>query len=610
MRNFRNAALILTGCLAFLHSALTAQAGVEKIKSVLAKVDSEKKISVVIDVTGPVNYYLFKVQNPPRLVAEFTSTLVEIKKKEISLDNTFVSKIRAGQYKGYPVKISRLVFDLTTDNVFYDALAVGNKIYLTVAAVPELAKVAVPAPSSRTKSVSKKTKRTGKKAIARNVPTSEHRKKVKEIKSLAEAPPGKEGRGQAPAATVPDEAPQVKTEGGFLQISKKRISLNFHEADIRMILRAIADQSGVNFIYGSDVEGTITLKLKDVAFDDAIRLILKLSGLVVEKEADNIIRVLTPEELKKERSQAVQFTRVLPLKYTVAKEIKNHLSAIKIEGMQAIIGEDSLTNSIIVTASPQGLEKYRELINVLDVKPRQVLIEATLLEVDYSEGLDLGIAWGLSNFNVYKKGDGSSNLLTGTLDSIGAAQTVGTVGNPALSFTIGGLLNSNQFTATINALQKRSKAKLLSRPKIVTLNTEEATLMSGESLPYTETTVGSGGATTTSTKFTSVGVELKVKPTIHSEEFVTLEVKPKVSTLRQMLPSGPWTAERAATTKVMVRSGETVVIGGLIKEDDLKAAEQFPLLGELPIIGYLFKHQQETKDRVELLVFLKPTILE
>ncbi|MFH1352046.1 MAG: secretin and TonB N-terminal domain-containing protein [bacterium] len=585
-----------TGLIVF-SSVLTAQNGHEKIRSVNAKVDSEQKISVVIDVTGPVNYYLFKISNPPRLVAEFTSALIEIKKKEITLD-TFVKEIRIGQYKSIPVEISRIVFDLTTDDVFYDALAVGNKIYLTVATAPELAKVSVPEPEPKQSPVSKRTALSGKKSIARNTPTSEHRKKVEEINAAVEEPAG-EGRG-----TVPDEAPQVKASGGFLQISRRRISLNFHEADIRMVLRAIAEQTGVNFIYGSDVEGTITLKLKDVAFDDAIRLILKLSGLVVEQEADNIIRVITPEELKNERSKAIQFTRVMSLKYTIAGDIKKQLEAVKIEGINPIIGDDPLTNSVIITASPQGLEKYGELISVFDVKPRQVLIEASLLEVDYSEGLDLGIAWGMSNFSIDKKG------LTGSLDSVGAAQTVGTVGTPALTFTIGGLLNSNQFNATINALQKRGKAKLLSRPKIVALNMEDAKIISGESLPYTETTIGSGGATTTSTKFTSVGVELTVTPTIHSGEFVTLKVKPKVSTLRQMLPAGPWTAEREATTKVMVKSGDTVVIGGLIKEEDLKAVEQFPLLGDLPIIGYLFKHQQETKDRVELLVFLKPIILE
>ncbi|MFH1957966.1 MAG: secretin N-terminal domain-containing protein [bacterium] len=603
MRNFRrNAVLAVAVCLVFFSSRLPAQNGLEKIRSVNASVDSEKKLSVVIDVTGPVNYYLFKVQNPPRLVAEFTSALIEIEKKEITLDRSFVKKIRVGQYKSIPVEISRIVFDLITDDVFYDALSVGNKIYMTVAAAPELAKVSVPEPEPKQAPVSKRTVLSGKKSIARNIPTSEHRKKVEEINAAGE--PVAEKEEETPPEEDAYEATMVKATYGFLQISRKRISLNFHEADIRMVLRAIAEQTGVNFIYGSDVEGTITLKLKDVAFDDAIRLILKLSGLVVEKEADNIIRIITPEELKNERSKAIQFTRVMPLKYTIAEDIKKQLDKIKIEGITPIIGDDPLTNSVIITASPQGLEKYGELISVFDVKPRQVLIEASLLEVDYSEGLDLGIAWGMSNFDIDKKG------LTGSLDSVGAAQTVGTVGVPALTFTIGGLLNSNQFNATINALQKRNKAKLLSRPKIVALNKENAKIVSGESLPYTETTIGSGGATTTSTKFTSVGVELTVTPTIHSEEYVTLEVKPKVSTLRQMLPAGPWTAEREATTKVMVKSGDTVVIGGLIKEEDLKAVEQFPLLGDLPIIGYLFKHQQETTDRVELLVFLKPIILE
>jgi len=591
----------LAGLIVF-YSALSAQNNFEKLKSISIEDYSEEKVSVIIDITGPANYYLFRISNPPRLVAEFTSTLVGIEKKDITLKNSLIKKIRIGQYKDIPVKISRIVFDLTAGNIFYDTLAIGNRVYLTVATTSELAKVSIPEPKPR--ETLRKRSSAAKTSIARNIPPPEHRKKVEEIKSAV---------AEKEESKPPEEAevfvPEVKIEGGSLQISKRRISLNFHEADIRMVLKAIAEQTEINFIYGSDVEGTITLKLKDVTFDDAMRLILKLSGLVVVKEADNIVRIITPEELKSESSEAVQFTRVVPLKYTCAEDIKKQLTAVTIEGLTAVIGEDSLTNSIILTASPQGLERYRELVSIFDVKPRQVLIEASLLEVDYSEGFDLGIAWGLSNFNVYKKGDGSSDLLTGSIDSM-KGKTIGTLGTPALTFTIGGLLNANQFNATINALQKRNKTKLLSKPKIVALNTEEAKIVSSEALPYTTTVVDPNGIITTSINFTEVGIELTVTPTIHSEEYVTLKVKPRVTTLRQQTAAGPWTAMREATTKVMVKSGETVVIGGLIKEEDLKAVEQFPLLGDLPILGYLFKHQQETKDRVELLIFLKPTILE
>ncbi|MCD6423251.1 MAG: secretin and TonB N-terminal domain-containing protein [Elusimicrobia bacterium] len=567
----------------------------EKITGLKVKVATPQKISVEINLTNPVNYYFFNLSNPPRFVAEFTSALVDIKKKEISPKNSFVKKIRIGQYKDTPIKISRVVFDLNTDKVFHDAVLSGDTIYLVVATKEELAKVKLPVPTT----VSRKSRKR-KPKISRNVPTPEHRKKVEEIKKQ---------QAQLQQEIPQEEYPtKVETAGGFLKVSRKPISVNFYQADIRAVLNAIAEQTGINIIYGPDVQGTITLKLKNVAFDDALRLILKLSGLVVEKEAENIIRVLTPETLKRERSKGVQFTRVLSLKYTDAEDIKARLSSIKIEGISANITSDPLTNTIILTTTPDGLEKYQELIKIFDVKPRQVLIEASVVEVDYYEGLDLGITWKYENFDVYDKN--TNNSLQGTVEAFtGTGQTVGSIGAPAGYFSIGGILNANQFTMVMNMLKRKNKTKTLSRPKVIAMNGEEAKILSGEKVPYTQTTVTTTGSTQ-STSFTDVGIKLTVKPIIHSDEYVTMEVHPEVSSIREMRAEGPWIITREAETKVLAKNGEVIVIGGLIKEEDIKAAEQLPILGDLPILGYLFKHQQDTNDRVELLVFLKPIIIE
>ncbi|MCD6412979.1 MAG: AMIN domain-containing protein [Elusimicrobia bacterium] len=566
----------------------------EKIKDVRVKVDSAKKISVVIDVTGPVNYYLFKVSNPARLVAEFTSTELGTAKREIPVKSSFVKKIRLGQFKDTPVKISRLVFDLSGENVYYDAVTIGNTVRIAVANSTAAAKVVIPSVISS--SAKKKIKR-----IARNIPTAAHKKKVEEIKKSQGETVSSESLAEKPA---PFKVDKIETEGGFPKISTRKISINFYETDVRMIFKAIAEQTGINIIYGPDVQGTVTLKLKDVSFDDAMRLILKMSGLVVKKEADNIIRVLTPGQLSKERSQATQFTRVLSLKYTRAEDVKKQLSSIKIQGISATISDDPLTNSLIITTSPEGLEKYQELINIFDVKPRQVLIEASMMEVDYNDGLDLGISWGLSNFNVINKGN---SKVTGSVQTI--QNTVGTLGTPSLTFALGGVINNNKFNATMTMLQKKGKTKKLLNPRIVAMNNEKAEILSGEKVPYSQTTVTTSGSTQ-STSFTDVGVKLEVTPTIHSENYVTLEIHPEVSTIREFRPEGPWIVTREATTKVMVKNGEMVVIGGLIKEEDLKSIEQIPILGELPILGYLFKHQQDTNDRVELFIFLKPVILD
>lgn len=571
----------------------------EKIKNVSVKADSADTLSVVVDMTAPTNYYLFKISNPPRLVIEFTSTMVEADKKEIDVKDCFIKKVRVGQYKDAPIKIARIVFDLPTDEVYYDALSAGDQILVAISSKSGKAVVKIPAMIQQKKSAAKS-------AIERNVPTPDHKSKVKEIKETGET-------AATEVADVPVETMgEMTTHGGVLQISKKIISVNFYQTDIRTILRAVSEQTGINIIYGPDVQSNVTLKLKDVTFDDALRIILKMSGLVVEKEAENIIRIITPAALKDERSRSVQFTRVLPLKYTRAADIKTQLTAIKVEGIAATIGEDPLTNSIVLTTTPEGITKYQELISIFDVKPRQVLIEASIMEVGYSDGLNLGIAWQASGFNAYNKD--ANNLVKGAVQNSPAA-TPGLSGLPALNTTsiglslaVGGLINSNQFSSLIEALQQKGKAKTLATPKIVTMNNVQASILSGDQVPYSNTTVSSAGSTQT-TEFTNVGIQLDVTPTIHSDEYVTLEVKPKVSSY-QMSTAGPIITTREANTTVMVKSNETVVIGGLINEKDLEAVEQMPILGDLPILGYLFKRHQSSKDRVELLVFLKPIILD
>jgi len=585
-----------------LVSSLVCAQEFEKIKNVQASVDSSDALTVIVDMTSPANYYLFKISNPPRLVIEFTSTLVEMKKKDIKVKNCFIKKIRVGQYKDEPIKIARIVFDLSGDEVYYDALSAGDQVIISISSKADKAVVKIPdVIKKRKKAAVKKTP-----AIKRNVATTEHKDKVREIKEGGEtAPPA--------AEDAPDEMMgEVSTHGGVLQISKKIISVNFYQTDIRTILRAVAEQTGINIIYGPDVQGNVTLKLKDVTFDDALRIMLKMSGLVVEKEAANIIRIITPQALKDERSRSVQFTRVLPLKYTRAEDIKTQLTSIKVEGITATIGDDPLTNSIVLTTTPEGIAKYQELIAIFDVKPRQVLIEATMMEVGYSDGLDLGIAWRTDGFNVYNKD--ANNLVTGSMQNSPAAGAGGG-GVPALNTTsaglslaVGGLINSNQFSALIEALQRKGKAKTLSKPKVVTMNNEKATILSGDQVPYSQTTVTTAGSTQ-ATMFTNVGIQLEVTPTIHSDEYVTLEVKPTVSSY-QMSTAGPIITTRETQTKVMIKSGETVVIGGLISEKDLEAVEQMPILGDLPIIGYLFKRHQSSNDRIELLVFLKPVILD
>ncbi|RLD18429.1 MAG: hypothetical protein DRI36_01470 [Caldiserica bacterium] len=594
----------------------------QEINSINYSQEKEKFI-LSLGITGPVNYYVFKVSNPPRLVIEMSSTLYSLPKKEYSVNSPYIKKIRGGQYKDDPVKISRIVLDLKKD-VFYDAISNGRSIIFAISDKKELAKVEIkPRVPEAEKVIAKLPEKKRKKIrIRRNIPTEEHLELIRKIRE-----------GEKKEKLKKKEKVE-RRKRGIVSLSEKRISVNFYEADIRNVLDFIAQQAGVNFVYGPDVQGNITIKLRDVKFDDAFRIILKMSGLVAEREADNIIRIITPAQLKKERAEAVTFTRIIPLRFARAQDVQKQLQTITIEGVKATIGIDETTNSLIITATQDALKKYEELIKYFDRKPRQVLIEAKIVEVDYSNSLDLGISWQgvfgpkeATSGNIERNiGDGTvkyewdesqqsykGETGTGKIETQGITPPVyfggGAVSSQGLFFNVGGVYDRALLEAALAALATKGKAKILSNPKVVAMNNEQAYILSGEQVPYTQTTVTPTG-TTQSTSFTDVGIKLTVTPTINSDEYVTLEIQPEVSTVRQFLPEGPWIVTRQATTKVMVKDGDTIVIGGLIREEELESMQGVPFLSELPILGYLFKRHQQTKDRVELLVFITPHILK
>jgi len=603
----------------------------EEINSLNYKTEKDKFI-LSLGITGPVNYYVFKVSNPDRLVIELTSTLYSLKQKEFAIKNDFVSKIRGGQYKDEPVKISRIVLDLKK-KVFYDALSNSKEIIFAISDKKEKAIVTIPSTIPTAEKVVAKlpAKKRKKIRIKRNIPTEEHLKLIKKIKEQKKGKPKKKVK--KIKETKEDEISRIKEQEGTISLSKKKISINFYNADIRNVLDFISQQTGINFVYGGDVQGKITLRLKDVVFDDAFNIILKMSGLVAQREASNIVRIITPDALKKERAKAVSFTRVIPLRFARAQDVQKQLQSISIEGISATIGIDQATNSLIITTTSDALKRYEELIKLFDVKPRQVMIEAKIVEVDYSKGLDLGVAWqgvfgpeSAATGKIEKTiGDGTvkfewdtsqqsykAETSGGKIETSGITPPVyfggGAASSQGLFFNLGGVYDRALLESAIAALASKGKSKILSNPKIVAMNNEQAYIISGEQVPYTQTTVTPTG-TTQSTSFTDVGIKLTVTPTINSDEYVTLEVKPEVSTVRQFLPEGPWIVTRSATTKVMVKNGDTVVIGGLIREEELNSMQGVPFLSELPILGYLFKRHQNTKDRVELLVFITPHII-
>lgn len=433
----------------------------------------------------------------------------------------------------------------------------------------------------------------------------------------------------AEMAATADVNSNVSRSTSNLGLPRTPITMNFHEADIRDILRLLALKSRVNIIYGADVTGNLTLNLDRVPFDQAFQTVLTLKGLVAIPTGNRIIRVVSSTALTAEQAQATMFTKVYRLNYANASEVKTPVDAVRsAAGRKGISSVDSKSNALVITDTPEGLQQAEDLVRELDKKPQQVDIEAKIVEVTLDDTLRLGVSWqfagkggGGANNNRFQIGtsDAQDDPLPGTQgtntgripigpstdNSLGTGVALNPITTTGLSFLTG---DANYLLGVqLAALQDKGKVKILSSPHIVTLNNEEAKINVVNQVAY-RTTTQNGTSTTENVQFADGGVKLTVRPTINSDRRITMKVKPEVSEATLGTNGLPLLSTRNAETSVSVRDGETIAIGGLIKEKDDENVSGIPLLMNIPVLGYLFKTKTKTKNRIELIVFITPRI--
>ena len=571
----------------------------QRLTNVEVDTISAQESKVIISLTGPVKYHCFKITKPLRLVVEMTDTLHNWSKKEIEVGDTLIKRVRSAQFQNEPIKISRVVLDLKRKVSCKDKMdEVTNKIILTVTSEGERAENEI------IKNESEKIKAQQKVVKAKKKKSKIVRKEIKRE--------------------------EKRDEKIFPSISKEIVSLDFNEADIRDVLRILAIKGGVNIVYGDDVKGTITIHLKNVPFDDGMNMILKIRGLVIHRISENILRVITPESLAEERSKAVTFTKIFTLNYSTAKEMKGELESVKPQGAQTVIGVDDRTNKLIVTATPEILEDITLLIKKLDVKPAQVLIEARIMKVRRTDVGGLGVDWSFTqSFTSTSSGEtsvvgeaaepGKSIIQGGGVVSL-AGQPAGSSTGKGTGFSapyLGGgvvsfgmIADEMALNVALSALVEKGKSKVLACPKVATLNNQRARILIGQRVPYTTTRVDTSGVATQSTEFIDVGTRLLVTPTINIDKRITLNIKPEKSTLDEWKAAGPVIGTQEVETTVLVKDGETIVIAGLIDDKDIASDTKVPLLGDIPLVGFLFKKKTWDKERDELLIFLTPHIMD
>ncbi len=435
--------------------------------------------------------------------------------------------------------------------------------------------------------------------------------------------PADSGRGVAAPVMAPSFAPTVGSlESGGVQseaYSGQKISLVFDDANIRNILQLIAEVSDLNIIAGDDVRGTITLRLVDVPWDQALKLIMDIKGLGMLREG-NIVRIMPKEQIRKMQqeqfaaSRALEkmedlVTEVMTVNYTDVGSVASRSRGRLTERGNII--EDVRDKKLIVTDIPSAVADIRTLIALLDTPERQVLIEARIVEASSTFSRDLGVNWGISYDNnpTGVSGVAGDTGLGGSFALNPASIAAGSAGFGS-AFTFGRVgLDKVVLDLRLSALEQSGHGRIVSTPRVSTLNGQEAEISQGTEIPYT-TTSDQG----TKTEFKKAELSLKVTPEINPDGSIFLEIEAKNDSRGATVPTGlgsaPAIDTKKAETKVLVHDGETTVIGGIFIEDQQKSEAGVPWLKSIPGLGHLFKSRSVSNERRELLIFITPRILD
>ncbi len=415
--------------------------------------------------------------------------------------------------------------------------------------------------------------------------------------------------------------------------SPGNVTLDFKDAEIGNVLRILSYKSGVNIVTGADVTGPVTIRLTDVPWEKAMDIILRTYGYAYERD-DNIIRVTTSENLEKEDL----VTEVFPLNYANAVDVP--LSIQEMLSRRGSVKFDERANLLIVTDIPTNIYKIKQVIERIDTQTQQVNIEAKIIETTLDKEDKLGINWTMQvtasgssrpitapfnrkrgGGNWYPQGDTSGTGGTSAKTIGDFPSNVGTGFPMAVptSFSFG-TLDFTSFQAVLEILKSRTNTKVLSSPNITTLNNKDARMVIATTynIPTYERNSSTGDYEITGYDEKELGVVLSVIPQINPEGYVVVQLDPEVSsfsTWDTFSTSGgtiqaPRYTTRKASTQVMVKDGETIVIGGLIKETESDMVVKVPVLGDIPLLGLLFKKKEKTIDTTDLLFFITVNIVK
>jgi len=601
-------------------------------------------LAFTVKADGRLKYRDFLLQNPERLVIDFADVTARAPMRSLEVGETPVRKVRLGQFSAESPKVARLVVDLSAKSPYRiiegsDGVRIvfGESGDAPGPAHAPLAALRTPEPAPEPAPAAVET-------VAARPLTIDP--------LMMPALPEPQAAAPAPALVVAEGAPEQGNIGqacGQTGDLGTPISLDFKDGDLQDIFRLFSDISGLNVVVNPGVTGKVTLKLNEVPWGRALELILKTNGLGCVLE-DNVIRIAKLSDLQREEGERrkldeekalagtlIDYTRRISYaKATTLSDVLRKAGALSARGQ---INIDERTNTIIIRDLPTYVEKAKGLMAELDTATPQVEIEARIVVTNRNFSRDFGIQWGFGGEQTNRFGNTTNRAFPNQIvvngggvpgnsglaaDNMGPGGTSAATGigqqtrgyavnlpapnfNSAIGISMGNILGSFNLDVALTALEQQGRGRLLSTPKVTTQNNQAAEIKQGVQIPIQ--TVANN---TVTTQFKDAVLTLKVTPQITDAGTVilTLEVENSTPDFGNPVNGIPPINTQAAKTIVLVKDGQTAVVGGIYQSQEFVNEDKTPVLGNIPLLGYLFRRKGSQNANNELLLFITPRIVK
>jgi type IV pilus assembly protein PilQ len=429
----------------------------------------------------------------------------------------------------------------------------------------------------------------------------------------------------------------------------QRLTLNFQDIETRAVLQLLAETSGKNIVVSDTVQGNVTLRLRNVPWDQALDIVMTTKGLDMRQNG-NVIMVAPAEEIAARETADLEaknaiseleplYSEFLQVNYAKASDLAGLIMASSggtpLTSSRGSVGVDDRTNTLLVQDTAERLQRIRRLVRALDIPIKQVLIESRIVVVNDDFSRDLGVRLGVTAFNesntglttISGTGQGTDNMISSYLENL-ADPTSTTllelpnltdrynvplpVGAAAGRFSLAVLESDYLVDLELTALEAEGRGEIVSTPRVITANQKQATIKQGVEIPYQQS--ASSGATTI--QFKEAVLELVVTPQITPDNNIIMDLMVSKDNVGEIISTGglggtvPSIDTRSVETQVLVANGQTVVLGGIYETERRETVTKVPVLGDIPFAGSLFRSKQRLDNKAELLIFVTPRILE